>query len=169
MKQRVVIAIALACSPALLIADEPTTALDVTIQAQVLDVMKELKSVYNTSTLMITHDLGIVADICDEVSVIYAGRIVEHGTLEDIFENTRHPYTIGLFGSLPNIDQHRKRLSPIPGLMPEPTLLPPGCPFFPRCAQSLEICNAQKPAITWFSGVHYAECFLYDDRKGGAK
>lgn len=115
MKQRVVIAIALACQPDLLIADEPTTALDVTIQAQVLEMMKELKDRYGTSMLMITHDLGIVAEICDEVSVIYAGHIVEHGTLEDIFDDTKHPYTRGLFNSLPNMEDRSARLKPIRG------------------------------------------------------
>ena len=124
MKQRVVIAIALACQPDLLIADEPTTALDVTIQAQVLEMMKELKDRYGTSMLMITHDLGIVAEICDEVSVIYAGHIVEHGTLEDIFDDTKHPYTRGLFNSLPNMEDRSARLKPIKGLMPDPSNLP---------------------------------------------
>ena len=124
MKQRVVIAIALACQPDLLIADEPTTALDVTIQAQVLEMMKELKDRYGTSMLMITHDLGIVAEICDEVSVIYAGHIVEHGTLEDVFDDTKHPYTRGLFNSLPNMEDRSARLKPIKGLMPDPCFLP---------------------------------------------
>lgn len=131
MKQRVVIAIALACQPDLLIADEPTTALDVTIQAQVLEMMKELKDRYGTSMLMITHDLGIVAEICDEVSVIYAGHIVEHGTLEDVFDDTKHPYTRGLFNSLPNMEDRSARLKPIKGLMPDPSNLPEGCAFYP--------------------------------------
>ena len=124
MKQRVVIAIALSCTPGLLIADEPTTALDVTIQAQVLEMMKGLKEKYEMSMLMITHDLGIVAEICDEVSVVYAGRVVEHGTLADVFDNTRHPYTEGLFNSLPNIENQAEKLKPIRGLMPDPTDLP---------------------------------------------
>ena len=117
MKQRVIIAMALVCNPQLLIADEPTTALDVTIQAQVLDLMQKLKEKYGTSMLMITHDLGIVAEVCDEVSIMYAGQIVEHGTLEDIFDHTSHPYTEGLFGSLPNIEKRTEALKPIPGLM----------------------------------------------------
>ena len=121
MKQRVVIAMALACNPKLLIADEPTTALDVTIQAQVLETMKELREKFGSAMIMITHDLGIIAEVCDEVSVVYAGQIVEHGTLEDVFERTLHPYTEGLFGSLPNIEERRHRLQPIPGLMPDPT------------------------------------------------
>ena len=133
MKQRVVIAMALACSPEILIADEPTTALDVTIQAQVLDMIRELKKKYDMSMIMITHDLGIVAEICDTVAIVYAGRIVEYGTLEDIFERTSHPYTQGLFESLPNLDDRSARLKPIPGLMPDPTNLPEGCAFCPRC------------------------------------
>lgn len=160
MKQRVVIAMALACSPELLIADEPTTALDVTIQAQVLKLMKELKTKYSMSMLMITHDLGIVAEVCDEVSVVYAGRVVEHGTLEDIFEHTAHPYTEGLFNSIPNIDNRTSRLIPIPGLMPDPTNLPAGCPFSPRCAYATERCKTECPARTNLSDTHYVSCFL---------
>ena len=136
MKQRVVIAIALACHPQLLIADEPTTALDVTIQAQVLDLMKNLRKQYQTSLIMITHDLGIVAEICDEVAVMYAGNVVEQGTLEDVFNHTMHPYTEGLFNSLPNVNDRKSKLKPIPGLMPDPTALPEGCPFHPRCPVS---------------------------------
>ena len=123
MKQRVVIAMALACNPKLLLADEPTTALDVTIQAQVLETMKDLRKKFGSAMIMITHDLGIIAEVCDEVSVVYAGQIVEHGTLEDIFNHTMHPYTEGLFGSLPNIEDRKARLQPIPGLMPDPTNL----------------------------------------------
>ena len=137
MKQRVVIAMALACNPKLLIADEPTTALDVTIQAQVLETMKELREKFGSAMIMITHDLGIIEEVCDEVSVVYAGQIVEHGTLEDVFERTLHPYTEGLFGSLPNIEERRHRLQPIPGLMPDPTDLPKGCCFAPRCTTTV--------------------------------
>ena len=126
MKQRVVIAIALACSPSILIADEPTTALDVTIQAQVLEMMKELKLKYQTSMLLITHDLGVVAEICDDVSVIYAGTVIEHGSLDDVFNHPRHPYTEGLFKSLPDLDNPDDKLEPIKGLMPDPTNLPEG-------------------------------------------
>jgi len=161
MKQRVVIAIALACNPALLIADEPTTALDVTIQAQVLEMMKNLKEKYNTSMLMITHDLGIVAEICDSVSIIYAGQIVEHGNLEDIFENTRHPYTEGLFNSLPNLKDRKAKLKPIKGLMPDPSNLPKGCAFCPRCDYAMEICETQKPEKVYRNGEHYVRCHLY--------
>ena len=163
MKQRVVIAIALACSPGLLIADEPTTALDVTIQAQVLEMMKNLKEQYNTSMLMITHDLGIVAEICDTVSIIYAGRIVEHGTLEDVFDYTRHPYTEGLFNSLPDLDHREQRLKPIKGLMPDPANLPAGCAFCPRCDYAMEICKTQKPKRVYRNEEHYVECHLYKE------
>ena len=162
MKQRVVIAIALACSPGLLIADEPTTALDVTIQAQVLEMMKGLREKYGTSMLMITHDLGIVAEICDTVSVVYAGRVIEHGALEDIFDNTRHPYTEGLFNSLPNLTDRQAKLKPIKGLMPDPSNLPPGCPFHPRCDYALDICSKEKPAKVYRNDVHYVECHLYN-------
>jgi len=162
MKQRVVIAMALACNPGLLIADEPTTALDVTIQAQVLEMMKDLREKYDTSMLMITHDLGIVAEICDVVSVVYAGRVVEHGTLEDIFDNTRHPYTEGLFNSLPNLRDRKAKLRPIKGLMPDPSNLPTGCPFHPRCDYATEICSQQQPKKIYRTERHYTECHLYN-------
>ena len=163
MKQRVIIAIALACNPKLLIADEPTTALDVTIQAQILEIMRQLKKQYNTAMIMITHDLGIVAEMCDEVSVIYAGRIVEHGTLEDVFDRTAHPYTEGLFNSLPNIKDRKAKLKPIPGLMPDPTDLPPGCSFSPRCPYATEECKSGQPGITRLSDTHYIRCTAYKD------
>ena len=163
MKQRVVIAMALACNPKLLIADEPTTALDVTIQAQVLDTMKELRDKYQSAMLMITHDLGIVAEICDEVSVVYAGQIVEHGTLEDVFNRTRHPYTHGLFASLPNIENRREQLKPIPGRMPDPTDLPKGCCFAPRCEFCVEGCREARPEVRWLSDTHYIRCSRYDE------
>lgn len=164
MKQRVVIAIALACSPKLLIADEPTTALDVTIQAQILEIMKKLKDQYKTSTIMITHDLGIVADVCDEVAIMYAGRIVEKGTLEDVYDNTLHPYTEGLFNSLPDVDNRDQKLKPIPGLMPDPTNLPVGCTFAPRCAYATEQCIAERPALVKYGETHYAACLAYQDK-----
>lgn len=166
MKQRVIIAMALACNPHLLIADEPTTALDVTIQAQVLNLMQKLKEKYNTSMLMITHDLGIVAEVCDEVSIMYAGRIVEHGTLEDIFNHTSHPYTQGLFDSLPNIERRADALIPIPGLMPDPTELPDGCSFHPRCKYCREICKTQIPGITSLSDTHMVSCLAYEEGTG---
>lgn len=164
MKQRVVIAMALACNPMLLIADEPTTALDVTIQAQVLEMMRKLKEVQNTSMLMITHDLGVVAETCDKVSVIYAGRVVEHGTLEDVFENTLHPYTEGLFNSLPNLDDRQAKLKPIKGLMPDPSNLPAGCVFCPRCNYACEICAEEKPQRLYRNATHYVECHLYNEK-----
>ena len=161
MKQRVVIAIALACHPQLLIADEPTTALDVTIQAQVLDLMKNLRKQYQTSLIMITHDLGIVAEICDEVAVMYAGNVVEQGTLEDVFNHTMHPYTEGLFNSLPNVNDRKSKLKPIPGLMPDPTALPEGCTFHPRCQYATEACR-QVQEKRYVSDTHFIRCCAYD-------
>lgn len=161
MKQRVVVAIALACNPELLIADEPTTALDVTIQAQVLNLMAELKEKLSTSMVMITHDLGVVAQTCDKVAIMYAGEIVEKGTVRDIFEGEKHhPYTLGLFGSIPDLNVETHRLTPIEGLMPEPTNLPPGCKFHPRCKTCLEICKIEQPAPHAF-GEHVIACHLY--------
>ncbi len=157
MKQRVVIAMALACDPKLLLADEPTTALDVTIQAQVLDMMKSLKEKFNTSMILITHDLGVIAETCDNVDVIYAGQILESGTKRDIFLDTRHPYTQGLFDSLPKLDDDSKRLKPIPGLPPDPTNLPPGCPFAPRCEYATEACDHPVEAIEVTPG-HIVKC-----------
>lgn len=165
MRQRVVIAIALACRAKLIIADEPTTALDVTIQAQVLELMKKLKDEYQTSMIMITHDLGIVAEICDEVAVMYAGRIVEKGLLQDVYNRTKHPYTEGLFNSLPNINVRRTRLKPIPGLMPDPTNLPKGCSFSPRCPYATKKCHESKPLPRWISDTHMVECLAYDNPK----
>ena len=163
MKQRVVIAIALACNPELLLADEPTTALDVTIQAQVLDVMRELKDKFNTSFILITHDLGIVADFCDSVAVVYAGEIVETGTLEHIYRHPTHPYTLGLFGSLPSLDSTEKRLNPIKGLMPDPTNLPEGCRFYERCPDAKKECATTPPASYEISPGHFVRCL----QKGG--
>ncbi len=162
MKQRVVIAIALACKPNLLIADEPTTALDVTIQAQVLSMMSDLKELLGTAMIMITHDLGIVAQTCDHVAVMYAGEIIEYGTVEDLFrKEEHHPYTVGLFGALPNIKEKSDRLSPIDGLMPDPTDLPPGCSFAPRCPWTMALCKREKPADIVQDG-HRIRCFLFD-------
>ena len=162
MKQRVVIAMALACSPEILIADEPTTALDVTIQAQVLDMIRELKRQYEMSMIMITHDLGIVAESCDTVAIVYAGQIVEYGSLEDIFNHTAHPYTVGLFGSLPNMDDRTQRLKPIPGLMPDPTKLPAGCTFCTRCPHATEKCQVSRPGYTNVGGEHIVACHLFE-------
>ena len=167
MKQRVVIAIALACSPSILIADEPTTALDVTIQAQVLEMIKELRRKYDMSMLLITHDLGIVAEVCDEVSVIYAGTVVEHGTLEDVFNHPRHPYTEGLFNSLPDLDDPDAKLKPIKGLMPDPISLPKGCAFCPRCDYAQPICMTEKPDKSYRNQTHFVKCHLYGN--GDAK
>lgn len=162
MKQRIVIAIALACSPELLLADEPTTALDVTIQAQVLHMMNELKEKLGTSMILITHDLGVVAQTCDRVAIMYAGRVVEVGTAKDIYESEEHhPYTIGLFGSIPEMNRDARRLNPIPGLMPDPMVKPAGCSFAERCAHSTERCRTEQPGA-YRNGSHTISCFLYD-------
>lgn len=162
MRQRVVIAIALACNPALLIADEPTTALDVTIQAQVLELMKNLKEEFKTSMIMITHDLGIVADVCDKVAIMYAGKVVEYTDKRRLFTAPKHPYTEGLFNSIPNIEEDEDRLKPIKGLMPDPTNLPSGCPFHPRCPKATEACSKKVPKITEIEPGHYVNCLLYE-------
>ena len=165
MKQRVVIAIALACDPKLLIADEPTTALDVTIQAQVLVMIQELQRELGTSMLLITHDLGVVAGTCDSVAVMYAGEIVEYGSLEDIFDHTAHPYTIGLMDSIPSLDQDVERLKPIPGLMPDPTDLPEGCSFSPRCPRACDICRKQSPPNAEIAPGHFVRCHRPETEK----
>lgn len=162
MKQRVVIAMALACEPEILIADEPTTALDVTIQAQVLRMINELQLRLNMSMIMITHDLGIVAQTCDNVAIMYAGEIIEIGSTEDIFcRRQHHPYTQGLFGSIPNLTVHAKRLNPIPGLMPDPTVPIIGCKFAERCPRAMEICRKVHPCDYSF-GTHTVKCHLFD-------
>lgn len=163
MKQRVVIAIALSCNPSLLIADEPTTALDVTIQAQVLELMDGLKEKYGTSMLLITHDLGVVAETCDQVAVMYAGRIVEFGNLEDVFCHTKHPYTEGLFGSLPNINDRIGKLKPIQGMMPDPANLPNGCVFASRCTYADDRCSEIAPEPKDLGGGHIVECSAYEN------
>ena len=161
MKQRVVIAMALACNPELLLADEPTTALDVTIQAQVLEMMMDLKRKLNTSMILITHDLGVVAETCDKVAVIYAGQIVESGSKEAVFRNPVHPYTKGLFGSLPRLDDNSRRLSPIHGLPPDPTNLPEGCAFHPRCPMACEACSCgTTPEAIEVTPGHFVRCIL---------
>lgn len=158
MKQRVVIAMALACSPDLLLADEPTTALDVTIQAQVLDIIKTLQQKLNTAMIMITHDLGIVAEVCDDVAVIYAGEVVEYGSKEEIFDHPSHPYTIGLFGSLPDIHAEVERLSPIAGMPPDPGNPLPGCAFSPRCPHASEACRKEPVELANLGGTHTCRC-----------
>lgn len=163
MRQRVVIAIALVCNPKLLIADEPTTALDVTIQAQILSMICDLQRKYGTSVIMITHDLGVVAETCDKVGIMYAGEIVEYGTLADIFTGeSHHPYTQGLFGSIPSLTENTRRLHPIEGLMPDPTKLPEGCKFAPRCSRCMEICSRKKPEI-WEENGHQIRCHCFGE------
>ncbi|MCJ7833970.1 ABC transporter ATP-binding protein [Cuneatibacter sp. NSJ-177] len=158
MKQRVVIAIGLACEPRLLLADEPTTALDVTIQAQVLEMMKELKEKLNTAMILITHDLGVVAQTCDRVAIMYAGRIIEIGAIKDIFEGeNHHPYTVGLFGSIPDLTKETNRLSPIPGMMPDPTKKIPGCAFADRCKYCMDRCREEEPE-EYVVGTHMIRC-----------
>ena len=161
MKQRVVIAIALACKPALLIADEPTTALDVTIQAQVLDLIKHLREELGTSLILITHDLGVVADICDSVAVVYAGQVVEYGSLEDVFDNPSHPYTIGLFGALPDLSKSVSRLSPIDGLPPDPAEPIVGCAFAERCPRATDACRTAKVELHEVSPGHTTRCIQF--------
>lgn len=164
MKQRVVIAIALSLEPELLIADEPTTALDVTIQAQVLHMMRQLKKNLGTSMILITHDLGIVSQNCDKVAVMYAGTIVESGTAEEIFlSESHHPYTVGLFGSIPDMKKQTKRLSPIDGLMPDPMDLPTGCVFHPRCPKYMEKCKNEVPKAVTIDGEHVIRCHLFEE------
>lgn len=165
MKQRVVIAMALACNPELLIADEPTTALDVTIQAQVLEKMNNLKTELGTSMILITHDLGIVAETCDNVAIVYAGEIVEYGTAEEIFDFTAHPYTTGLFNSLPGANKKARRLNPIRGLMPDPSNLPSGCKFHERCPYATTRCSHEIPNYRYLSDTHYTKCFVEGDMK----
>ncbi len=167
MKQRVVIAMALSCEPDLLIADEPTTALDVTIQAQVLSMMSDLREKMGTAMILITHDLGIVAQVCDNVAVMYAGEIIESGTLEDIFTaGDHHPYTVGLFGAIPNLRGTARRLSPIEGLMPDPAALPSGCHFHDRCPHCMELCRTCAPGVHT-EGTHAIACHLFAQKRGG--
>lgn len=158
MKQRVVIAMALACNPELLIADEPTTALDVTIQAQVLEMINKLKNDFNTSMIMISHNLGVIAEVCDDLAVVYAGEIVELGSKEAIFGRPSHPYTLGLFGAVPNLYDDKERLSPIAGLPPDPSNLPSGCHFHPRCPRATEECKGQKIPLREIEPGHFCRC-----------
>ncbi|MBQ3705694.1 MAG: ABC transporter ATP-binding protein [Clostridia bacterium] len=161
MKQRVVIAMALACNPDLLLADEPTTALDVTIQAQVLDLIADLQKKLHTSMILITHDLGVVAQTCDNVATVYAGEIIEYGTKKDLFLNPCHPYTVGLFDSLPSMVGDEERLKPIAGLMPDPTDLPQGCKFNPRCPYATEKCRSGEVPNFEVSDGHFCRCWKY--------
>lgn len=158
MKQRVVIAMALACNPELLLADEPTSALDVTIQAEVLAMIKKLRDEYDTAMIMITHDLGIVAQVCDDVAIVYAGEILEYGSREEIYTYRYHPYTVGLFGAIPQLDVRVKRLSAIKGLPPDPTKLPEGCHFHPRCPYATEECKCGQIPFTEVRPGHFCRC-----------
>ena len=165
MRQRAMIAMALACEPMLLIADEPTTALDVTIQAQVLDLMNELKKKINASIIFITHDLGVIAEMSDRVMVMYAGKAVEVASTIDIFKNPKHPYTIGLIGSKPDMSTESTRLNVIPGNVPDLSNLPPGCPFSPRCDKSMDICKREFPDEKILDGEHRISCWLYSNKE----
>ncbi len=159
MRQRVMIAMALLCKPKLLIADEPTTALDVTIQAQILELIDELKRDLNMSVILITHDLGVVAGTTDRIAVMYAGRIVEQGTTEEVFENPLHPYTRGLLRSVPRLDQQDSELEMIPGLPPDLSALPGGCPFHPRCELAGERCKSDYPEVVELPSGHRSACW----------
>ena len=159
MRQRVGIAAGIACNPELLIADEPTTALDVTIQAQILELMKRLQSQYSTSLLMITHNLGIISELCEKVAVMYAGRIIEYGTVKEVFSNPMHPYTRGLLGALPKLTGPRERLTAIPGTVANAQHLPDGCRFHPRCEHCMEQCRSTQPEMVMVTEDHYVECF----------
>lgn len=164
MKQRVVIAIALACEPQLLLADEPTTALDVTIQAQVIRMMADLRKQYQMSMIFITHDFGIVAETCDKVAIMYAGEIIEFGTLHDIFKEKCHPYTVGLFNSIPSLTRDVRRLEPIAGLTPNPASLPTGCKFHPRCPFATDTCIQLQPETVHLSDNHFVRCHKFNER-----
>lgn len=162
MRQRVMIAIAMSCNPKLLIADEPTTALDVTIQAQILDLMKDLSHKFDTSILLITHDLGVVSEVADRVVVMYCGQVVEEASVEDLFEDPLHPYTQGLINSIPNIEDEISRLESIKGNVPPPTNLPQGCRFAPRCPKAFDRCFSEIPDLLKEDGNRSVRCFLYD-------
>lgn len=164
MRQRAMIAMALSCSPKLIIADEPTTALDVTIQAQILEIMKDIKEKLGTSIIFITHDLGVVADICDRVNVMYGGLIIEKGDINDIFDNPKHPYTWGLLDSVPSVGKERKRLRPINGQPPDLLKPPKGCPFYARCKFAMNICKEEMPKFYDVSKRHKVSCWLRDEK-----
>ncbi len=164
MRQRIVIAIALSCAPKILICDEPTTALDVTIQAQILDLLKELKDKINSSIMLITHDLGVISNMADYVVVMYAGRVVERGTTEDIFHNPCHPYTIGLMKSKPVVGKKVESLYNIPGSVPNPVNMPNYCYFRDRCEQCVEGCHGEYPPFIKISDTHIVSCWRYDGK-----
>jgi oligopeptide/dipeptide ABC transporter ATP-binding protein len=165
MRQRAMIAMELSCRPFLLIADEPTTALDVTIQAQILRLIKEMKKEFHTSILLITHDLGVIAEMCDRVAVMYAGSIVEQAPVEEIFEDPKHPYTKGLWGAIPRIDEEKESLAVIPGMVPDLSQLPGGCKFNPRCSFRFDPCDRIIPPLFQASPGHFVACFLYGEEK----
>ena len=167
MRQRAMIAMALSCNPALLIADEPTTALDVTIQAQILRLIDDLKSKYGTSVLLITHDLGVVSEMCDHVAVMYAGHIVEYTDIHTIFEQPLHPYTVGLNRSIPRLDAENERLDTIKGLVPSLIDIPPGCPFHPRCAHTMPVCREKMPELLDVGNGHLVMCYLFEEEASG--
>ncbi len=169
MKQRIVIAIALACEPDLLIADEPTTALDVTIQAQILDMMRKLQADHGTSMILITHDLGVVAEMCDTCAVMYAGQLVEYGPLVNVFDNPKHPYTRALYKSIPSLDKDVDRLEVIPGLVPDPANLPSYCSFYERCQEKCDRCKEFEPWAVDVEEGHVARCLQYTPEWGGKK
>jgi oligopeptide/dipeptide ABC transporter ATP-binding protein len=159
MRQRVMIAIALACEPDLLIADEPTTALDVTIQAQILDLMRDLQARLGTAIILITHDLGVIAETADEVVVMYAGKVVEKASAAALFADAQHPYTLGLMASIPRLDADRRRLSTIEGMVPPPDAMPKGCRFAPRCALADARCHGEEPTLRALGPGHEAACW----------
>lgn len=165
MRQRVMIAIAMACQPKLIIADEPTTALDVTIQAQILELMKDLKNQTGTSIMLITHDLGVVSEMCDRVIVMYAGQVVEEVSVRELFSNPKHPYSIGLIESVPDINEEKEYLSTIEGSVPLPNQMPKGCRFAPRCSKAMPICHQKQPSLLPVDDRHKCRCWLYQDNK----
>ena len=166
MRQRVMIAMALSCNPKLLIADEPTTALDVTIQAQILELMKELKEKLNTAIMLITHDLGVVAEMADHIIVMYAGKVVEEASALEIFDDPKHPYTIGLLNSKPNLNRTSARLDVIPGSVPNPLAIPKGCSFNPRCPHAMEICTKEVPHLDTINQTRKVRCWLFSKEEG---
>ncbi|GAE26746.1 oligopeptide transport ATP-binding protein OppD [Halalkalibacter wakoensis JCM 9140] len=167
MRQRVMIAMALSCNPKLLIADEPTTALDVTIQAQILNLIKGLQKEFNTAVMLITHDLGVVAEVCDRVVVMYAGKVVEEASVDEIFNAPKHPYTIGLLNSMPSLTDEKDRLEAIPGAVPLPEEMPKGCRFAPRCSEVMDACLESAPEKRMLSSSHYCSCWLYEEEEVG--
>jgi peptide/nickel transport system ATP-binding protein len=160
------IAMALSCNPKLLIADEPTTALDVTIQAQILELMKKLKEELGMAVILITHDLGLVAEFANRVYVMYAGKVVESSDIDTIFDNPKHPYTVGLLHSIPKLNEERERLNVIRGNVPNPLTLPPGCPFHPRCSSAMDVCRKNEPDLIILENEHQVRCWLYSQMKG---